>query len=92
MRVLMVNGNKIEMDFVSLFSGKETVYYNGEVVSRKNSIFGTVHTFRVKENDADVQYDIQTGFSFVRPGVVIKRNGELIYADNDLKNPRGMQW
>jgi len=36
MRMLMVNGNKIEIDLLSLLSGKETIYYNGEVVSQKN--------------------------------------------------------
>jgi len=29
MRILVVEGNKIEIDLLSLFSGKETVYYNG---------------------------------------------------------------
>jgi hypothetical protein len=43
MRILVVDGNKIEIDLLSLVSGKETVYYNGEIVSQKNH-FGALYT------------------------------------------------
>jgi len=92
MRILLVNGNKIEIDLVSLFSGKETIYYNGEIVSQKKSLFGGLHTFKVVENGVDAQYEIKVGMGFpIRATVEIKRNGELLYADNNLKNPYGVQ-
>jgi hypothetical protein len=92
MRILVVNGNKIEIDLLSIFSGKETIYYNGEIVSQKKSMLGGLHTFNVKENGVDAQYEIKVGMGFpIRATVIIKRNGELLYADNNLKNPHGVQ-
>ena len=92
MRVLVVNGNKIEIDLLSLFSGKETIYYNGEIVSQKKSLWGSLHSFKVKENGVDAQYEIKVGMGFpIMATVVIRRNGELLYADNNLKNPHGVQ-
>jgi hypothetical protein len=38
---LVVNGNKIEIDLLSLFSGKETFYYNVEIVSQTKSMWGS---------------------------------------------------
>ena len=58
MRVLVVNGNKIEIDLLSLFSGKETVYYNGEIVSQMKSLWGGVHAFNVQENGVEALYEI----------------------------------
>lgn len=43
MRVLVVNGNKIEIDLVSLLSGKETIYHNGRLYL-KRSRYGVVYT------------------------------------------------
>ncbi len=92
MRVLAINGNKIEIDLLSLFSGKETVYYNGEIVSQKKSLLGSIHTFEVIENGENVKYEIKVGVVFlIRPTILVKRNGELVYSDN-LKNPRGVQF
>ena len=92
MRVLVVNGNKIEIDLLSLFSGKETIYYNEEIVSQKKSLWGGLHSFTVKENGIDAQYEIKVGLGFpLRPTVVINRDGELLYSDKNLKNPRGVQ-
>lgn len=92
MRILVVEGNKIEIDLLSLFSGKETVYYNGEIVSQKKSLWGGLHSFTVKEKGADANYVIKVGMGLpLRATVEISRNNELLYADNNLKNPRGVQ-
>ena len=92
MRILVVNGNKKEIDLISLFSGKETVYYNGEIVSQKKSLLGSLHSFIVKENGVDVKYEIKVALGFpLKPTVVINRDGELLYSDNSLRNPRGVQ-
>lgn len=91
MRVLVVNGNKIEIELLSLFSGTETVCYNGKVVSKKKSLWGGLHTFKVSENGVDIEYDIKVGIGFpFRSTVEIKRNNELLYSDN-IKNPNGVQ-
>ena len=92
MRILVVNGNKIEIDLISLFSGTETVYYNGEIVSQKKSLLGSLHSFIVQENGVDVKYEIKVALGFpLKPTIVINRDGELLYSDNNLKNPRGIQ-
>ena len=89
MRQLVVNGNKIGIDLLSLV-GTETIYYNGEIVSKKTSLGGGVHAFSVKENGDDATYTIKVGMGFpIRATVVIKRNDELIYADDDLS---GTEW
>jgi hypothetical protein len=85
MRVLVVNGNKVEID-ISHFTGRETIYYNGEMVSEKRSFWGGLHSFNVKENGVDAQYEVKVGLSFPTTGatIVISRNGELLYADKNM--------
>jgi hypothetical protein len=91
MRVLVVNGNKIEINLFSLFSGKETIYYNGEIVSQKKSLLGGLHSFNVKENGIDTLYEIKVGMGFpIRATIMINKDGELLFDDN-IKNPRGVQ-
>jgi len=92
MRILVIDGNKIEIDVLSLFSGTETVYYNGEIVSQKKSLWGGLHSFKAEENGTETQYEIKVGVGLpFKSTVVIKRNNELIYADN-IKNTKGIQW
>ncbi|NDC41574.1 MAG: hypothetical protein EBZ77_08495 [Chitinophagia bacterium] len=92
MRILVVNGNKIEIDMLSVISGTETIYYNGDIVSQKKSITGSTHTFSVNENGEEVTYNIKVGLGLpVRSTVVITRNGELLYSDEKLGNAHGLQ-
>ena len=92
MRTLVLDGNKIEIDLLSLFSGKETIYYNGKVVSQLKSLVGSKHKFLVSENDVEAAYEINVGFGFpIRATVEIFRNGSLVYSDKSLKNPKGVQ-
>ena len=92
MRILVVNGNKIEIDLLSVFSGTETIYYNGEVVSQKKSIMGSTHTFSVNEDGQDVTYEIKVGLGLpIRSTVVITRNGDLLYSDEKMGNSHGTQ-
>ncbi len=62
-----LENNKIEL-FNSIL-GKETIKVNDKIVSKKRSIFGTVHTFKIDENGTDVACKLATGFGF--NGVVI---------------------
>lgn len=52
--------NKIEV-FNSIL-GKETIKVNGEIVSEIYSLFGAAHTFKIKENEQDVDCKIVFGF------------------------------
>ncbi|MDO9276714.1 MAG: hypothetical protein Q7T92_14370 [Lutibacter sp.] len=62
-----LENNKIEL-FNSIL-GKETIKVNDKIVSKKRSIFGTVHSFKIEENGTDVTFKLATGFGF--NGVVI---------------------
>ena len=85
MRTLVHNGNKIEIDMVN-FTGLETIYYNGAVVSSKHSITGGDHLFTVKENGEDATYEIKIGVAGItkRVNLIITLNGELLFSDHDL--------
>jgi hypothetical protein len=65
--------NKIEV-FNSLL-GIEKIIVNGEIVSRKFSIFGAEHYFTIKENDKNVECKIDFGFGI--NGIVFN-----LYKDN----------
>jgi len=54
--------NKIEV-FNNLL-GRETIKVNGEIVSRKFSIFGAEHIFTLKENEESIEHRIDFGFGF----------------------------
>ena len=68
-----VGENKIEV-FNTLL-GVEKIKVNGEIVSRKFSIFGAEHNFTIKENDKNVECKIDFGFGL--HGVVFN-----LYKDN----------
>ncbi|MCR9062566.1 MAG: hypothetical protein NXI00_01300 [Cytophagales bacterium] len=62
------------------FTGKETVYYNGEEVSAIRSIMGGIHTFEVVESDEKVNYQVELSLNiFTGIGFQIKRNGEDVF-------------
>lgn len=47
--------NKDRIDIYNTFYGEETIFFNGNIVSRKFSIFGAYHRFVVqKENTRNV--------------------------------------
>jgi len=88
MRVLEINGNKIVIK-LSHFFGMEKILFNGEIVSQKKTFWGGLHSFQVKENGTDTQYEIKIGISFpIGARIVISRNGEILYNDNDIENAR----
>ncbi|UMB52994.1 hypothetical protein MHL31_10500 [Lutibacter sp. A80] len=62
-----LDDNKIEV--FNSFLGKETVKVNGEIVSEIYSIFGATHTFKIKENEQEVECKMVIGFGF--SGVVV---------------------
>ncbi|PKP08448.1 MAG: hypothetical protein CVU08_15130 [Bacteroidetes bacterium HGW-Bacteroidetes-3] len=56
-----LGNNKIEL-FNSIL-GKETIKVNQKIVSEKYSVFGTVHSFNILENEREVECKLTTGFS-----------------------------
>lgn len=62
-----------------MLSGKETIFYNGNLVSSKYTLFGTKHNFVVLENDHDTEYVIVIGFkNLLRIGFDIFRDGKAL--------------
>jgi hypothetical protein len=65
------------------WNGKETVYYDSQVVSEKIAWLGTTHLFVQWEDGEKVQYEVETGANpsklFLRPYVIIRRNGMIIF-------------
>ena len=70
--LVQVNGHQIEV-FASIWNGKETVKYDGNIVSdRRNlSTFRSIHSFKVKEEDEEIVYEVEVMVS----GYAIRRNG-----------------
>ena len=65
--------------------GKEVVYYDGQVVSEKNSMLGATHTFSMREDGEDAFYEVQIGPTIRNlmpaPHITIRRNGTIIFTD-----------
>lgn len=67
------------IDINNSWLGEEKIYYNGELVSRNTSLFGSMHEFRVRENDEEIQYLISIELKWpLRIGFDIFRNGKAL--------------
>lgn len=67
------------IDINNSWLGEETIYYNGIMVSRKSSFFGSVHEFRITENNTEVQYVVHISLRWpFRIGFDIYRNGKAL--------------
>lgn len=63
----------------SVFTGYETIKYNGELVSKRWSLFGSVHQFNVVENGDQVNYEIRIAIKLpLRIGFDIYRDNKPI--------------
>ena len=75
----LVSNNTI-IEFHNDWSGLETVFANGQSVSKKSSVWGTNHYFTVIENNRQVRYILT---SKVNAGgqvlLDLRRGGQLIY-------------
>jgi len=61
MRIVTCKGHTIRIKFF----GTEKIFYDGKEVSRKNSLFGATHIFRVNEDRKEVQYEVKIGLRFI---------------------------
>ncbi|SHG17748.1 hypothetical protein SAMN05444372_10360 [Flavobacterium micromati] len=57
---IQLGNNKIEI--FNSYLGKETIMLNNKVVSEKNSIRGAKHTFKMLENDRQVNCKLNLGY------------------------------
>lgn len=57
-----IGDNTIEIENSIL--GKETVKLNGEIVSQKSSVLGTIHNFELNENGDSKEVNVKLGMSF----------------------------
>jgi hypothetical protein len=67
MRYLTLNINKnTRIDIDNSIWGKETIRYNVEVVSEKQSFLGAVHTFEKPENGEVAKYEVRIGLNMYK--------------------------
>lgn len=79
MRYLTLNINpNARIDIDNDIWGKETIRYNGEIVSEKSSFFGSVHSFEKEEDGEIAKYEIRISLKFLRIGFDIFRNNQAI--------------
>ena len=76
MRIISVNIGNTNITFDNcMWTGKEYIYVNGELVSKKFSWFGIDHVFEVEEDGEWVEYVLTTGFGCMGITADLKRNG-----------------
>lgn len=84
------------IEFHNNWLGEETVVVNGQIVSRKSSVWGAHHYFTVIENGHTVRYVLtskadpsyQVYLDLRRNGELIKRNISVPSRGNDSPKPR----
>ena len=82
---LTVDGKSLEVNRTLL--GSETVYLDGNLVSKKQTLFGTTHTIEVNNKKYDLKYRVKNPWkSFVgKPIFQINSEGVLI-SENHIEN------
>ena len=74
----VIDGAEIVIESSSV-SGKETVKYDGEIVSVKKSyLYMTVHSFNVKTRDQLDVYEVNVIAGIGAQGFVIRKNGIVV--------------
>ena len=70
-----VNGRTFEIS-TSNWNGKETIRYDGRVVSEKRSfMYLTPHSFTVEEDGQTVVYEVNVITGLTGHGYLVRRNG-----------------
>ena len=70
------------IEFHNNWLGEETVIINGQVVSKKSSVWGTHHMFTVIENNKKVKYVLTTKVNGnMQIFIDLKKDGELVKED-----------
>ncbi len=77
-------GNVV-IEFHNNWLGEETVTVNGQVVSKKSSVWGIDHHFSLLEDGHNVRYVLTSKFAAdLTVKLDLRRNGELIHHDVTL--------
>jgi hypothetical protein len=75
---LHVNDNAV-IDIENSIMGKETILYNGEVMSEFSSVLGGTHRFEVLEAGETVRYEVRVSIkAMLRVGIDIYRNDKIL--------------
>ena len=82
MKTITYDGHKIEVSGMSL-TAMEEVLYDGATVSKKRSVTGSTHIFNVKENEEEIQYEVEIGTKWhgFSAWTTVRRNGKIIFSD-----------
>jgi hypothetical protein len=70
-----VNGHLIEL-FYSIWTGKETIKYDGNIVCDRRNLrtFSSINSFKVQESGEEIVYEVQSIAGLIQ-GYAIRRNG-----------------
>jgi hypothetical protein len=75
---LHVNDDAV-IEIENSLMGKETILYNGEVVSEFSSVLGGTHRFEVIEKGETVRYEVRVSIkALLRVGFDIYRNDKIL--------------
>lgn len=67
------------IDITNSWLGEEKIYYDGDLVSRHYSIFGSLHVFSVQEHKENIRYEIHVSLRWpFRIGFDIFRDGKAL--------------
>jgi len=89
MKIMTVNINRIRIEFNNnLWTGHQTIIVDGQLVSKKFSIFGREHIFDVFEEGDYVEYTLKTGLGPGYGGIIydLYRNGKLLVSSDSIKS------
>ncbi|KAA3437077.1 hypothetical protein [Rufibacter hautae] len=80
MNVLTLNlSDAVRIEVDNSYTGKETIKYNGEIVSEKKSLLGENHRFEREEQGEMAQYEVRISIKHLtRVGIDIYRNDKVI--------------
>jgi len=82
MRIISVNVGRTNIVFDNcMWSGYESIYANGRLVSKEFSFFGVEHFFEVEEDGEWVDYEVRTGFGWNGITADVYRNGVCLVKD-----------
>ena len=75
---LHVSDNAV-IEFENSLTGKETILYNGQVMSEATSLLGGTHRFEVLEGGETVRYEARVSIKpLFRVGIDIYRNDKFL--------------
>lgn len=67
------------IDIDNSWLGEEKIFYDGKLMSRHTSIFGSVHEFSVSENNEEIYYRVNIELKWpLRISFDIFRNGKAL--------------